>query len=580
MDQMTMISPTLDISRSEEGDNVHVSESLLSCNEDRDKSELSLELHLEALKAKRKQQLEKLELRHQNGLEKRLLQNSLLASSTEWILKSKIPQQSISNHDGRNSENRKHHSSKVILQNLTSNGVKAPRTTGTNTLGTVTERQRKPLPQESQKAKEEADLAECQKQFCVAPVPEHVSKPLYDELIHEQERLRKEGREQRRDFLLTIQKPFRFHKREEKKRERLKEEMASADKSEKTEQVYVRKPIPKAVSDPSFSEQLKEQEQQRKIRIHLRAQETLKASSAPIQRQEPSADRQTRSVQKSKSKMLGYLDQKLSFRPTTNAAVPDFDKLYQAFQQKAMEAAERRDVTHCKPFQLRTSTLQPRHRSPENPQKSTDKTNLKRSSSFGGLTSLSMDTLPTYITDAARKRSMAVRRSLELKDLKEQENAKWMKQHKIKSQAMSRAVAMRAKAMDPHKSLKEVYQEKLKQNRQTDLERMKDYQKELKEIKTRVTARPYLFEQVSQKNAKNNAERRYRNTLEQAGLDESFVRSKGETNKAIHVNNESAEEDHDSTESETQKSAGSGEDSVTNEEEKEGNVETKEEELC
>lgn len=148
-------------------------------------------------------------------------------------------------------------SSKVILRNFTSNGVKAPRTTGTNYLGTVTERQRKPLSQDSQKAKEEADLAECQKQFCVAPVPEHVSKPLYDDLIHEQERLRKEGREQRRDFLLTMQKPFRFHKREEKKRERLKEEMASADKSEKTEPVCVRKPKPKAVSDPIFSEQLK-----------------------------------------------------------------------------------------------------------------------------------------------------------------------------------------------------------------------------------------------------------------------------------------------------------------------------------
>ncbi|RXN11330.1 protein FAM161B-like isoform X1 [Labeo rohita] len=444
-------------------------------------------------------------------------------------------------------------SSKVFLHSFTSNGVKAPRTTGSGSQGTVIERQRKPLPQDSQKAKEKADLAECQKQFRVAPVPEHISKPLYDDLIHEQERLRKEGREQRRDFLLTMQKPFRFHKREEKKQERLKEEMASANKSEKTEPVCVRKPIPKAISDPRFSERLKEQEQQRKIRIHLRAQETLKASSAPIQRQEPSADRQTRSAQTSKSKMLGYLEQKLSFRPKTNAAVPDFDKLYQAFQQKAMEARERRDVTQCKPFQLRTSTLQPHHRSPENTQESTDKTDLKRSSSFGGLTSLSMDTLPTYITDAARKRSMAVRRSLELKDLEQQENAKWMKQHRIKSQAMSRAVAMRAKAMDPHKSLKEVYQEKLKQHRQADLERMKDYQRELKEIKTRVTARPYLFEQVSQKNAKNHAERRYRDTLEQAGLDENFVRSKGETNKAIHVDSESTDEDHYSTESETQK---------------------------
>ncbi|KTF77145.1 hypothetical protein cypCar_00037975 [Cyprinus carpio] len=119
--------------------------------------------------------------------------------------------------------------------------------------------------------------------------------------------------------------------------------------------------------------------------------------------------------------------------------------------------------------------------------------NLKRSSSFGGLTSLSMDTLPTYITDAARKRSMAVR--------------------------------------------------------QADLERMKDYQRELKEIKTRVTARPHLSEQVSQKNGKNNVECRYRNTLEQAGLDENFVRSKGETYLAIHVDNDCAEEDHYSTES-------------------------------
>ncbi|KAL0170533.1 hypothetical protein M9458_035129, partial [Cirrhinus mrigala] len=140
--------------------------------------------------------------------------------------------------------------SKVILHHFTSKGVKAPRTTGSDSLGTVIERQRKPLPQDSQKAKEEADLAECQKQFRVAPIPEHVSKPLYDDLIHEQERLRKEGREQRSDFLLTMQKPFRFHKREEKKQERLKEEMATANKSKKTEAVYVRKPIPKAVSDP------------------------------------------------------------------------------------------------------------------------------------------------------------------------------------------------------------------------------------------------------------------------------------------------------------------------------------------
>ncbi|XP_056623154.1 protein FAM161B isoform X2 [Triplophysa dalaica] len=574
MDQMTLISPTIGYSQSAEGGNVQVSKSQISSSEARKKSDF--ELHLEALKGTQKQQLENLQFQNQDGLAKRVEQNSLLSASTEWILKTSLLQDSISN--GPNCENRKQR--RVIRQNLTSNGIKTA-TTVTNSMKIVSESQRRPLPKETQKAKEEADLVECEKQFRVAPVTGLVSTSLYKDLIQDQERLRQERHDQRRDFLLAMQKPFRFHKREDKKQERRKEEMASANTSKKIELVCVRKPIPKAVSNPRFLEKVKEQEQQRKIRIQLRAQETLKSSSAPIQTQESSAESQSRSAQKTKSKMLGYLDQMPSFRPKTNTAVPDFDKLHHAFQQKAMEKAERKDVTHCKPFQLHTSTLLPRSRSPENLLDTTKKMNLKRSSSFGGLTSLSMDTLPTYITDAARRRSMAIRRSLELKDLKEQANAEWMRQHRIKSQAISKAVAMRAKAMDPHKSLKEVYQEKLKQHRQADLERIKDYQKELKDIKTRVTARPYLFEQVSQKNAKVNAERRYRDTLEQAGLNETFVQSKGESDKCIHgsnsVDGDSENEDHCITNSKTQQSSGSGDDSDENEEDKE---ETKKEDVC
>ncbi|XP_073725638.1 protein FAM161B-like [Misgurnus anguillicaudatus] len=575
MDQMTLNSPILGNSQSEKGGHVQVSKSLLSVYENRKKSDL--ELDLEALKSTHKQQLENLELQHQDGLEKRVLQNSLLSTSTEWILKTSLLQESIS----QNFKDNRH--CRVTRQNFTSNRIKASSTL-TNSIGMVRESHRKPLPKETQKVKEEADLAECQQQFRVTPIPDHVSQSLYKDLIQDQERLRKEGRDQRRNFLLAMQKPFGFHKREEKEREKRKDEMTSANKSEKAKPVCARKPIPKAVLDPRFSEQLKEQEHQRKIRIHLRAQETLKASSAPIQTQEANAESQSRSAQKTKSKMLGYLDQRPSFRPKTNTAVPDFDKLYQAFQQKAMEAAERRDVTHCKPFQFHTTTQQPRSRSPENPMNSTNKMNLKRSCSYGGLTSLSMDTLPIYTTDAARKRSMAIRRSLELSNLKEQEHAEWMKQHSIRSQAMSKAVAMRAKAMDPHKSLKEVYQEKLKQHRQADQERVKDYQKELRDIRSRVTARPYLFEQMSQKNAKSNAERRYRYTLERAGLDENFVRSKGESDKSIHgsnnVHGDSEDEDYHSTKSESQQSAGSGEDSVEKEEDKEGNAETEKEDVC
>lgn len=81
-----------------------MSKSQLSTSEDRKKSDF--ELQLEALKATQKQQLENLELQHQDGLAKRVLQNSLFFASTEWILKTSLLQDTIG--DGPNCEHRKH----------------------------------------------------------------------------------------------------------------------------------------------------------------------------------------------------------------------------------------------------------------------------------------------------------------------------------------------------------------------------------------------------------------------------------------------------------------------------------------
>ncbi|KAK3538241.1 hypothetical protein QTP70_033073, partial [Hemibagrus guttatus] len=393
--------------------------------------------------------------------------------------------------------------------------------------------------------KEELDWAECQKKFRVSPLPEHILKLLYDNIVQEQERVRQEGRQQRKEFLLSIQKPFRFHQKEEKRRERTKPE-TSADKLSGNKKDDGRKRcIPKAVTDPAISEQLKEKEKQRKNRIQARAQETLRVSSAPIQSLSSRAEDQARSSQRSKTKVLGFLEQSPSFRPKTNAKVPDFNKLHQAFQKEAMERTDRREVTLCQPFQLRTSALQPHHSRSSTEKKYTDMSTLIRRNSFSGLTSLSRDFLPTYINDAARKRSIAIRKSQELRESKDQQNADWTKQYRMNSQAMSRGVVARAKAMDPHRSLKEIFQEKLKQHRQADQERIKDYKKELREMKARVSARPYLFEQVSQRNAKCDAERRYRSTLEQEGLDEHFVRSTGGNDESQTPENTDADGNSD-----------------------------------
>ncbi|XP_060735324.1 protein FAM161B [Tachysurus vachellii] len=554
------------------------SEKMQSFREDMENTDMFLELHLEALKASHRQQLQRIKLQHQAGLESRTLQNSLLSSISDTPLKANKQQGNLHSVEGNTKSkggtnwlNRPKRSSSTpdLSYKVSQN---EPLNSSGTLRSTVSHSQKQRCAKEPKQVaadKEELDWAECQKQFRVSPVQEHMSKIIYDDIVKEQERVRQEGRQQRKDFLLSIQKPFRFHQREERTRDRTKLENG-ADKLRENKKDDKKKSFkPKAVTDPAISEQLEEKEQERKIRIQARAQETLRASSAPIQSLSSRAEHWARSSQRTKSKVQGFIEQSPSFRPKINAKVPDFDKLHKAFQKEAMERTERREVTVCQPFQLRTSALQPRHSrgSGDKIQKYSDMNILKRSNSFSGLTSLSRDFLPTYMNDAARKRSIAIRKSQERKEINEQNE--WMKQYRMNSQSMSRGIVARAKVMDPHKSLKEVFHEKLKQHRKSDQERVKDYKKELREMKARVSARPYLFEQVSQRNAKSDAERRYRSTLEQEGLDEHFVRSTGGNDESQTSENTDADGNSDagdhSSETDTQQRKGSSDDSIRSE---------------
>ncbi|XP_036397397.1 protein FAM161B [Megalops cyprinoides] len=540
-------------------------------------TEQLLQQRLQALKKAHRQQLQKTCQVHQQGLEKRLLHNSLLSAGNERKAGATGHLEDFfSLSDNQNINMRPGSEAPSSVKSVGSNAspklriTQRPATTAEARAScttvpkpfniTLREGQRKSqllqnkVPLDTERllgGKMEAEEAECQKQFRAAPVPGHVFLPLYHDITEVREQVRKAGIEQRQEFLLSIQKPFSFVEREEKKKTEMKQQLCSpALLPQTTKSIEVRIPIPKAVLDPGVSEHLKEKELHRKIRIQIRAQDMLRSSMAPIKTQVSRGDEEKRSSHRTRKEVLGFLDEKPSFQPRTNPQVPEFDKLHKALQKEALKRTEQKDVTRCQPFQLRTSALPPRRRqkTPEPSQDSGGKTDLKRSHSFSGITSLSTDTLPTYITDAARKRGSAIRRSMEEKMRKESENAHWMEQHKVRSQAMKSMVTSRARAVDPHKSLKEVYHEKLKQHRETDQKRMREYKRELHEMKTRVKVRPYLFEQVTQKNAKSGAERRYRDTLEQAGLNEHFVRQKGES---AGVTPPFTSDDEDATENDT-----------------------------
>ncbi|XP_072424292.1 protein FAM161B isoform X2 [Chiloscyllium punctatum] len=386
---------------------------------------------------------------------------------------------------------------------------------------------------------QDREVTECQKKFRALPVPAHVYLQLYEEMNEQNEERRRRGREKRKEFLMSTQKLFSFTEKEEeekKENEKLKLQISEVI-PETVKKAKPIKKIPLSVKDPTVSEKLKEEELFRKIRIQMRAADLLKSASSPINLHPYKKELARSSSMKTREEKLGFLEDEPKFKPRINPDIPDYVKLYKAFQREARRKEQVKEPTKCVPFELHTSKLAPRQsNTSEVVSKASHqkvKTHLNENNSFSGIHSLSSDTLPTYTTDAARKRHSAVRKSLEERDKQALEKAQWMEKYKMNTQGMSKTLLTRAKAMDPHQSLAETYKKTLKQYRQQDFKRKKEYMKEMEEMKRRVRSRPFLFEQVTQKNATSVAERRYRETLRQAGVDEEFVEDKGRNTASI-----------------------------------------------
>ncbi|XP_013795986.2 protein FAM161B isoform X1 [Apteryx mantelli] len=376
------------------------------------------------------------------------------------------------------------------------------------------------------------DEAECQKQFRAQPVPAHVFLPLYQEIMEQNEIRRQIATQKRKELLLSSQRPFSFLEKEEKKKEAIRQKfLAAATLNESSKQKQVSRKVPKSTYDPLLGDKLKEAELYREIRIQMRAKDLLESSVAPIDTSNCQREPQARNATKTKQERLGFLqDKSFSFKPRINPTVPDFEGLYWAFQREAIRRREIKEATCNKPFKLRTSNLRCRQRQANEKIKDSQqlsKVSMQKSHSLTGLSSLSSNTLPVHITDATRKRESAIRYSQDNKKERDKEGNNWLEKHKKKCQAIHKSVNSRAKALDPHKSLEETHKEKAKQNWQSIRERTKEYRKELEEMQLRVKNRPYLFEQVTKRDARQEAERRYRHTLQQVGLSEEFVRKKG-----------------------------------------------------
>ncbi|XP_073340219.1 protein FAM161B [Pagrus major] len=511
--------------------------------EDGLRSELMLQQQLKALSEALRKQLQETESRQREELERRIHQNALLSTDPASGDQNEVNHQakhvgmrkSASTSALTSDKETSHHPRQSERLNSSSpkNWKHCSVRTSMLTPTRIQQCERLASSETTQMIKEKEAEAECQKQFHAPPVPSHVNKPLYQEMNERKEKERKQGQEQRRDFLLSIQKPFSFEEREKEKREKLIAMSKYVSNNQKSRAATVQTPPHKEVKDSSESE-LKDQELCREIPT----QTTLRCENTTV-----SGSPKLRTAERTRKEKLCFLDETPSFRPKIIQQVPDFSRLHKALQTEALRKTQSKETIKCQPFHLRTSALPERksRMSPENSEVPKI-SNLSRSKSLGTLTSLSKDTLPTFITDDARKRSMAIRKSMEIRDSKNQETADWLRMYQMKSQAMKKTVTLHAKLLDPHSSLKEVHNEKLQYLRAADQQQMRKYTRELRDMKARVSERPYLFQQVKQKSAKAQAEQTYRNKLKTAGLKEQFVEENGEAAEGTSTSSRSGDD--------------------------------------
>nr|XP_040056295.1 protein FAM161B isoform X3 [Gasterosteus aculeatus aculeatus] len=491
------------------------------------RSELMLQQHLKALSLALRQQLQETEMRQKEELDRRIHQDSLLSTESSDQNKTKhqakhVAMRRATSASALTSDEKtlQHPRPKVSSAPMSPKWINCSVKVSTLPPARTQQCERFDSTKTTQMSKEEEAETECQRKFRAHPVPGHVSQILYREMMELKEKERNRCHEQRRDFLLSIQRPFSFQEREKEKRERLTTVLNQV-KHKKTP-ASIMKPPKKEVKDLSDCE-VKDVELRKGVPAQTGvAHEKPTTSGCP----------KLRTSERTRREKLGFLDERPSFKPQIIQQVPDFSRLHKALQTEGLRKSQSKDVIKCQPFNLRTSAL-PARRSRTSAESSQvpEISKLNRSKSLGALTSLSADTLPTYITDATRQRSAAIRlhrKSMEMRDGQNQAGADWLRRYQMRSQAMKKAVTLHARLLDPHSSLKAVFNDKLQHHREADQHRMREYTRELRDMKARVAERPFLFEQVKQKNAKAQAEQTYRNRLKIAGVKEQFVEEHGE----------------------------------------------------
>ncbi|NXP91653.1 F161A protein, partial [Passerina amoena] len=324
--------------------------------------------------------------------------------------------------------------------------------------------------------------AECQKKFRANPVPAAVFLPLYQDIVQRNEERRRSVRERSRLQLLATQKPFKFIERERQRHEARKMQLKDLSPPENKIKVFRAKPVPRCVYSADFRDKVKEEELCREIRIRMRAEELLRNSAVPNSRL---ALKETNKKKKHRSTEPKQTEHKLKIK----SSVPDFELLHEKFQKRLLRQKKVKPLTVCEPFDLCTSYI-PSKKDKILKDMQEDEEKLK-------------ETRWPFASPRRKPQSGA--------------NPHLLGEGKSKPPRTTESTRRRLQAL-----------------RNNEKQRRQEYLQELQEMEERVKQMPFLFERVTQKNARIAAEKYYSNRLRALGICPEFVSKKGGAAKSLH----------------------------------------------
>lgn len=258
---------------------------------------------------------------------------------------------------------------------------------------------------------------------------------------------------------------------------------------------------------------------------------------------------QKQKEEREKQALLNARKETRKQRTKSAGRVPDHDGLYRDFYRELVRKKKEQGGTVVEPFLLdeirrrslggsRPSSARDRALEPDNRwpfQRSSMKDHSKLRGSLP--VSCSLDSIPIKLTAASEQRSNAVRMFKEREMQKRDQEMEEERRREIRKTKLRKYINERSEEKPPDHHIKD----RLKQQKKQERERLERYQQELEEMKNRVNNRPLLFEQETQASAGKAAEKKFKSTLKNAGLDEEFV-----TNNSARARRSYSDDDQES----------------------------------